>query len=202
MIYDLRFEKQTGVSSRKSKIVNSASFESPWMTSPLRKGDGFGNVTYMAQHAFLIEQEPLVVHTRPVIDMDEEQFFQFCQLNRDLQIERTAEGDIIIRAPEGGSSGRGSSTLNAKFERWAERDGTGQVFGSSTGFTLPNGAHEHKEGRADPECRMAIRFFSAEINPPLFSLGGNSISEFRLNSAGFEFVEDPSPVRSQKYDFF
>src|SRR6266436_5141643 len=112
-IHDLRFEKRTGVSSRKSQIVNSAGFGSPWVTSHLRKEDGFGNVTYMAQHASLIEQEPLVVHTRPVIDMDEEQFFQFCQLNRDLQIERTAEGDIIIRPPEGGSSGVGSSKLNA-----------------------------------------------------------------------------------------
>ena len=45
----------------------------------------------MTQHATLIGQEPLVVHTRPVIDMDDEQFFQFCQLNRDLRIERTAE---------------------------------------------------------------------------------------------------------------
>jgi hypothetical protein len=25
-------------------------------------------------------------------------FFQFCQLNRDLQIERNADGDIIIMA--------------------------------------------------------------------------------------------------------
>src|SRR6058998_1838896 len=94
----------------------------------------------MAKHASLIEQEPLVVHTRPVIDMDEEQFFQFCQLNRDLQIERTAEGDIIIMAPEAGNSGRGSSQLTVAFGLWAERDGTGQVFGSSTGFNLPNGA--------------------------------------------------------------
>src|SRR3954451_15877766 len=93
-----------------------------------------------AQHASWIEQEPLVVHTRPVIDMDDEQFFQFCQLNRELQIERTAEGDITIMAPEAGSSGRGSSKLVAMFEQWAEREGMGQVFGSSTGFNLPNGA--------------------------------------------------------------
>jgi Uma2 family endonuclease len=60
----------------------------------------------MAHHGTLIGQEPLIVHTRPVIEMDEEQFFQFCQLNRDLRIERSAEGDIIILAPEGGSTGR------------------------------------------------------------------------------------------------
>src|SRR5207247_6986138 len=94
----------------------------------------------MAHHGTLFGQEPLIVHTRPVIDLDEEQFFQFCQLNRDLRIERTAEGDIIIMAPEGGSSGLGSSKLTMTFSVWAERDGTGQVFGSSTGFTLPNGA--------------------------------------------------------------
>ena len=92
----------------------------------------------MAQNA--IEQEPLVVHTRPVIDMDEDQFFQFCQLNRDLQIERTAEGDITIMAPEAGSSGLGSTKLITTFSLWAERDGTGRVFGPSTGFRLPNGA--------------------------------------------------------------
>src|SRR5437773_5852428 len=94
----------------------------------------------MAQHASLIEQEPLVVHTRPVIDMDEEQFFHFCQLNRDLQIERTAEGDIIIMAPEAGSSGSGAGELTIALGIWARRDGTGRVFGSSTGFKLPNGA--------------------------------------------------------------
>ncbi len=94
----------------------------------------------MAHHGTLVGQEPLIVHTRPVIDMDDEQFFQFCQLNRDLRIERTAEGDIIIMAPEAGSSGRGGSELVFLFEQWARRDGTGQVFGSSTGFNLPNGA--------------------------------------------------------------
>jgi hypothetical protein len=45
-------------------------------------------------HASLLEQ-PVVVHTRPAIDMDDEQFFQFCRVNGDLQIERTAEGDIL-----------------------------------------------------------------------------------------------------------
>src|SRR5689334_14437236 len=93
----------------------------------------------MVEKAALIEPERMVVHTGPGIEMDDEQFFQFCQLNRDLQIERNADGDILIMAPEGGSSGRGSK-LSAEFEIWAERDGNGQVFSSSAGFTLPNGA--------------------------------------------------------------
>src|SRR5439155_26843389 len=91
----------------------------------------------MAHHGTLFGQEPLIVHTRPVIEMDEEQFFQFCQLNRDLRIERNAEGDIIIMATEAGRSGRGGSELVLLFEQWACRDGTGQVYGSSTGLNLP-----------------------------------------------------------------
>ena len=72
--------------------------------------------------------------------MNDEQFFQFCQLNRDLCIERAANGDMIIMPPEGGSIGRGCVELTSLFQEWEERHGTGKIFGSSTGFTLPNGA--------------------------------------------------------------
>src|SRR5262249_32178420 len=94
----------------------------------------------MTKQAALTEQERLVVHTLPAIDLDDEQFFQFCRINRELQIERTAEGDITIMAAEGGSTGLGTSKLMMLLSAWAERDGTGQIFGPSTGFKLPNGA--------------------------------------------------------------
>ena len=46
-----------------------------------------------------LEIAPLVLHFRPAIEMTEDQFFEFCQINRDLRIERTAQGDILIMAP-------------------------------------------------------------------------------------------------------
>ena len=168
----------------------------------------------MAQHASLTEQEPLVVHTRPVIDMDDEQFFQFCQLNRDLQIERTAEGDIIIMAPEGGSSGRGSSTLNAKFERWAERDGTGQVFGSSTGFTLPNGAmrspdvawvrNDRLDALTEEEWQKFLPLcpdFVLELRSPSDAIGAlqKKMEEYRENGAQLGWLLDPLGKRVHVY---
>lgn len=91
-------------------------------------------------HDELCEQEGLVVHTAPVLWLDNEQLFQFCQINRELRIERAADGDIEIMAPAGGSSSRGNAILVAAFTRWAEVDGTGEVFDSSGGFLLPNGA--------------------------------------------------------------
>ena len=87
-----------------------------------------------------LQLAPLLLHLRPAIEMTEDQFFDFCQINRELQIERTAEGDILIMAPEGGESGYQGSELLGELRNWAKRDRTGIAFGSSTGFTLPNSA--------------------------------------------------------------
>jgi Uma2 family endonuclease len=46
-----------------------------------------------------------------VFDWSEEQFFQFCQANRELQIERTAKGEIIVMVPAGGYSGSQWSSI-------------------------------------------------------------------------------------------
>ncbi|MYN64101.1 MAG: Uma2 family endonuclease [Acidobacteria bacterium] len=72
--------------------------------------------------------------------MNREQFLRFCQLNRDVRIERNAEGSIAVMAPTGGETGARSGRLFAAVFRWAEDDGSGVAFDSSTGFELPNGA--------------------------------------------------------------
>ena len=87
------------------------------------------------------ETSPLVLHFGAFVrDMSDHEFFMFCQENPDLRMERTAEGDLIIMAPTGGKTGQLNAVLTAKFYSWAEADGTGIVFDSSTEFRLPNGA--------------------------------------------------------------
>ena len=83
---------------------------------------------------------PLLVRISPVLEMTDDQFFEFCQLNHDLRIERTAAGDLIIMPPTGGRSGRRNAKLTKQVAIWEEHDETGISFDSSTGFTLPNGA--------------------------------------------------------------
>ena len=166
----------------------------------------------MAQGSLL--EQPVVVHTRPAIDMDDEQFFQFCQVNRDLQIERTAEGDIIIMAPEAGSSGRGSSKLNAVFVQWAERDGTGQVFGSSTGFTLPNGAtrspdvawvrNDRLDALTEEEWQKFLPLcpdFVLELRSPSDAMVAlqKKMEEYRENGAQLGWLLDPVSRRVHVY---
>jgi Uma2 family endonuclease len=83
----------------------------------------------------------VVLHFSPFLKkLTEDEFFEFCQLNRELRIELTKEGDLIVMPPTGGKTGRRSVRLTIKLGTWAEKDGTGQSFDSSTGFTLPNGA--------------------------------------------------------------
>ena len=85
--------------------------------------------------------DPVVVHFEPSkLRMNDEEFFEFCQLNPELRIERTSEADIIVMSPTGGKTGRRNAKLIVAIGSWAEKDGRGQVFDSSTVFILPNGA--------------------------------------------------------------
>lgn len=89
----------------------------------------------------VIRPEPFVLRFDPMQGaMTDDELFEFCQLNPDWRIERTAGGELIIMPPGGGETGIQNSQLNRLLGNWAEADGTGVVFDSSTGFTLPNGA--------------------------------------------------------------
>lgn len=82
----------------------------------------------------------LVLHWPPSLQLVNDQFFEFCQANKELRIERTAQGDCEIMAPTGGETGWRNLSLAAQLYLWAEQDGSGVAFDSSTGYTLPNGA--------------------------------------------------------------
>ncbi|MBI4559185.1 MAG: Uma2 family endonuclease [Candidatus Hydrogenedentes bacterium] len=87
------------------------------------------------------QQEGIILHFGPYLPkLTNREFYEFCQLNPELRIERTAEGDLVIMPPTGGKTGKTNSALTTLLTQWAEADGTGVVFDSSTGFTLPNGA--------------------------------------------------------------
>lgn len=86
-------------------------------------------------------QLPVVIHFGPYLRrLSDSEFFEFCHLNGDLRIERTSEGDIIVMPPTGSESGNQDFELTSQFGIWVKKDGRGKGFGSSTGFTLPNGA--------------------------------------------------------------
>ncbi|HEY9742114.1 MAG TPA: Uma2 family endonuclease [Coleofasciculaceae cyanobacterium] len=86
------------------------------------------------------ESVPLTVNLPSIKSMSVEQFYEFCQANRDLRIERSASGEVIIMPPAFSDTGNRNIKIAQQLANWAEQDGTGETFDSSAGFTLPNGA--------------------------------------------------------------
>ncbi|MEH1943409.1 MAG: Uma2 family endonuclease [Nostoc sp.] len=74
------------------------------------------------------------------IDLTDDQFFQICQKNRDYRFERTASGELLIMSPTGTDTGKRNVKITTQLDIWNSETNLGEVFDSSTGFTLPNGA--------------------------------------------------------------
>jgi Uma2 family endonuclease len=74
------------------------------------------------------------------IDLTDDQFFQMCQKNRDYRFERTASGELLIMPPTGSDTGRRNVKITTQLDNWNSESNLGEVFDSSAGFKLPNGA--------------------------------------------------------------
>ena len=83
------------------------------------------------------EVAPWVLHMPKGMDLTEDQFFEFCVLNRELlRIERTAGGEILIMSPTGARGSHQNLQITMQLALWAERDGTGVAFDSNGGFNV------------------------------------------------------------------
>lgn len=97
------------------------------------------------------------VNLKPALELTDEQFWQICVANQDLKFERNAAGELIIMPPTGGTTGNRNSRLNQQLCNWADQDGTGLIFDSSTGFKLPNGANRSPDAAwVNKECWDAL----------------------------------------------
>ncbi len=90
----------------------------------------------------LIQSEsiPLTVYLPSGEKTTYEQFYELCQANPDLRLELSANGEVIIMPPAFSDTGNRNMRIAQQVTNWADEDGTGEAFDSSTGFTLPNGA--------------------------------------------------------------
>ena len=74
------------------------------------------------------------------LKLTDDQLIRLFHDNEEYQFELSASRELIIMTPAHNKT----ELLNLKFAsrlfNWAERDGTGVVFGNNTLFTLPNGA--------------------------------------------------------------
>ena len=84
----------------------------------------------------------LAVNIPPTLTLivTREQFVELAIANRELQLERTATGELIVNPPTGGETGKSNLSIAARVWLWNYQTTLGVAFDSSTGFHLPNGA--------------------------------------------------------------
>ena len=135
------------------------------------------------------EHEPaLTFHLDPVIQLDDDQLYELCRLNRELRIERTAEGGLIVMPPVGGRTSSRNADLVTQLRNWARRDGTGVTFDSSGGFTLPNGAMRAPDAAWVERSRL--RELASEQKERFLPLCPDFVIELRSPSDRLPGVEE------------
>jgi Uma2 family endonuclease len=159
-----------------------------------------------------VEAPPLVVHMH--LPMTDDQLFEFCQINSELQIEREANGDLTIMAPAATEAGEKDSELIYQLRGWAKKDGTGRAFGATAGFLLPNGAMRAPDASWVLKSRIAAlkraqreKFyplcpdFVAELRPPSDRISKleEKMREYMDNGARLGWLIDPSSRRVHVY---
>ncbi|AQG82443.1 hypothetical protein AWR27_11380 [Spirosoma montaniterrae] len=71
---------------------------------------------------------------------DDDFFFDLCQANEALKLERDAEGNIIFMPLTGTDTGNYNFEVAGELWNWNRRTKLGYAYDSSTGFKLPNSA--------------------------------------------------------------
>ena len=82
----------------------------------------------------------VVLHGPQLTRLTDEEFYDLCQHNPALRLERNADHELIAMPPAGTESSRKSSEVIFQLMLWNHRTQLGYVFESSAGFTLPDGS--------------------------------------------------------------
>ncbi len=53
----------------------------------------------------------LTLNMSAVVQLSDDDFYNLCQANRELKLERTAKGELVVMAPTGGEGGIGEADL-------------------------------------------------------------------------------------------
>jgi Uma2 family endonuclease len=88
-----------------------------------------------------LETKPLLLDVSHVtLRISHAEFELLCQDNPELRLELTADGELITMPPAGWESSRSNAKLTINVGIWNRQTQLGELFDSSGGFTLPNGA--------------------------------------------------------------
>jgi Uma2 family endonuclease len=62
--------------------------------------------------------EPIAISFPQTLQLDDDEFYRFCQANPKLQLESNKDGEILIKALPGGKTGITNSEIIAELIIW------------------------------------------------------------------------------------
>jgi Uma2 family endonuclease len=112
--------------------------------------------------AFLVDEAylPAILTVGP---MSDEAFAQLCAEHPDLELELSADGELIVMPQTYTLTGARNNEISRQLGNWARGDKRGVAFDSSTGWVLPNGA------RRSPDAAWIFKERIKNLDPATFS---------------------------------
>ena len=130
----------------------------------------------------------ITLNLKPIIKLTDEQFALICSTNRDLRLERTATGELVIMPPTGGETGIKNSDLNYQLQVWNRKHKLGFVFDSSTGLKLPNDATRSPDASWIKKARWET--LTSTQQKKFIPLCPDFVIELRSNSDNLSDLQD------------
>lgn len=161
---------------------------------------------------FEVPERPFCIHMP--FKLSDDELLELSALNPDVNLELSAQGDLIIMAPAGGESSRRNADIIAQLFIWAKQDGKGVVYDSSGGFRLANGAlrspdaawvsHEQLSTLEQEQREKYLPFcpeFVIELLSPSDSLAAtqHKMREYLENGAKLGWLIDAKAKRVYSY---
>lgn len=146
--------------------------------------------------------------------LTEEEFYDLCQHNPSLRLERTADHNIIAMPPAGSESSRKSGEVYGQLWLWNRQYQLGYAYDSSAGFTMPDGSvrspdaswlskekfeqlTETQRQKFPPVCPE----FVVEVRSPCDGLAAlrRKMEDYLANGVQLGFLLDPTAQTATVY---
>jgi Uma2 family endonuclease len=162
-----------------------------------------------------VELTPTLAIDLSAVKFTQVQFQDICENNRDLRLELSSTGDLIILAPTGWGSSKRNFNLIGQIWLWNQQAQLGEAFESSGGFILPNGAQRSPDvawveksriESIDPDPTKFLPLapdFLIELRSATDSLTKlqQKMQEYQANGVRLAWLIDPQNQRVEIYRF-
>ena len=118
----------------------------------------------------------------------DEELMKLSSKNSQLRFERNADGTLVTMAPTGGISGNREAKAIAYLLTWVESNNLGEVFSSSCGFKLNNGAVRSPDAAFVAKDNLPVNWDAKEDS--FLNLAPDFVIEIRSKTDSLDILKE------------